>query len=120
MVIPCTLPGLNDIIKTSRIHFVVANSFKKKWQKLISQHILISKIPKITKSVHIDFFWYERNMRRDIDNISSGGRKFILDALVNMERLPDDSQKWIKGFTDHFMPITKTNPRVEVFIREFE
>lgn len=37
--------------------------------------------------------------KRDADNIAFA-KKFILDALVNMRVLPDDSRKYVKGFYD--------------------
>ena len=45
------------------------------------------------------FEWHERTKKRDADNIASA-KKFILDAHVKMQVLPDDSRKYVKGFTD--------------------
>ena len=50
-------------------------------------------------AVMVRFEWHERTKKRDADNIASA-KKFILDALVNMRVLPDDSRKYVKGFTD--------------------
>lgn len=50
-------------------------------------------------AVMVRFEWHERTKKRDADNIASA-KKFILDALVNMRVLPDDSRKFVKGFTD--------------------
>ena len=47
----------------------------------------------------VRFEWHERTKKRDADNIASA-KKFILDALVNMRVLPDDSRKYVKGFYD--------------------
>lgn len=54
------------------------------------------------KPVTIDFLWTEKNNRRDYDNLSSLGRKFILDALVASGKLPDDNRKYVRGFSDAF------------------
>jgi Holliday junction resolvase RusA-like endonuclease len=64
--------------------------------------IYISHLPRMTKPVRIDFLWTEKNNRRDYDNISSCGRKFILDALVASGKLPDDNRKYVRGFSDSF------------------
>ena len=47
----------------------------------------------------IRFEWHERTKKRDADNIASA-KKFILDALVKMRVLQDDSRKCVKGFYD--------------------
>ena len=45
------------------------------------------------------FEWHEKTKKRDADNIASA-KKFILDALVKMGVLQDDSRKYVKGFYD--------------------
>lgn len=54
---------------------------------------------KVSGAVMLRFEWHERTKKRDADNIASA-KKFILDALVKMRVLPDDSRKYVKGFTD--------------------
>lgn len=56
---------------------------------------------------------------RDLDNISSFGRKVIQDALVNAAILKGDGWKYVVGFSDRF-EVDKENPRIEVLIREAE
>lgn len=63
------------------------------------------------------YTWYEPNKRRDLDNVSSFGRKVIQDALVETRVLENDGWKNIVGFQDNFY-IDADNPRVEVVIRE--
>lgn len=74
---------------------------------------------KIQKPVHMEYTWFEKDKRRDLDNISSFGRKVIQDALVNSEVLKNDGWKEIKGFSDKFL-VDAGNPRIEVLIREVE
>lgn len=47
----------------------------------------------------VRFEWHEKTKKRDADNIAFA-KKFILDALVNMRVLEDDSRKFVKGFYD--------------------
>ena len=54
---------------------------------------------KPTGAVMVRFEWHEKTKKRDADNIASA-KKFILDALVKMRVLPDDSRKYVKGFYD--------------------
>ena len=61
--------------------------------------------------------WFCRNRRKDPDNISSAGRKIILDGLVTAGILQDDGWKQVSSFTDNF-EIDAVNPRIEVIISE--
>ena len=65
---------------------------------------------------HITFHWFCKNMRKDKDNISSMGRKCVLDGLQEAGVIPQDTWKVVDGFTDHFL-LDKSNPRVEVTIQ---
>ena len=66
--------------------------------------------------VRVEITWYEKDRRRDPDNIGSA-KKYILDSLVEAGVFPDDGWKYIKGFTDNF-EIDKYRPRIEVTIHE--
>lgn len=57
------------------------------------------------------------NKRRDLDNISSFGRKVIQDALVQAKVLKNDGWKNIIRFSDDFY-LDPDNPRIEVDIEE--
>jgi len=71
------------------------------------------------KRIKIIFNWYEKDRRRDLDNIASA-KKFILDALTESGVIDNDSQKYIyPQFTDNFF-IDKNDPRIEVDIQEVE
>lgn len=72
---------------------------------------------RIEKPVHMKYRWYEKNKRRDKDNISSYGRKVIQDSLVYSHVLKNDGWKEITGFSDEFF-VDADNPRIEVLIRE--
>ena len=72
---------------------------------------------RISKPVYMTYRWYEPNRKRDLDNISSFGRKVIQDALVESGVLADDGWKHIKGFSDEFY-VDPCNPRIEVTITE--
>lgn len=60
--------------------------------------------------------WYEPNNRRDIDNITFG-TKFILDSMVCMGIIEDDSRKYVDSI-EHVVYTDKDNPRIEVEINE--
>jgi len=118
--IPGKLPGLNDIIRKAYHNRFSANTLKKKSQKLIGQHIVASRIPIFKDPVVISFDWIEPDHRRDIDNISGGGRKYILDALVECGKLQGDSRRYIQGFVDQFPDPDKHNPHIRVTIETLD
>lgn len=72
---------------------------------------------RIKNPVKMRYRWYEKNKRRDLDNISSFGRKVIQDALVQAHTLENDGWKNIIQFSDEFY-VDADNPRIEVDIEE--
>lgn len=120
LIIPGTLPNLNDYIAAER-----TNRHKGAKMKADSGNVVAVAIRqclrgvRIEKPVYMKYTWYEPNKRRDLDNISSFGRKVIQDALVNAAALKDDGWKHVVGFSDRF-EVDKENPRIEVIIREVE
>ncbi len=109
--IPFTLPSLNDYTNANRTNHYKGNKLKQRIQRDISR--CLPKVT-ITQAVYIKIRWYEKNKRRDPDNVIFA-KKFILDAMVNAGVLVDDSQKWIKGF-EEVVKVDHKNPRVEVEI----
>lgn len=120
LTIPGRLDNLNDYITAER-----ANKYKGAQMKADNETIVIVAIRRclrgieLRKPVHMHYRWYEKNSRRDKDNISSFGRKVIQDALVKSGVLQNDGWKNIVGFDDAFY-IDKSNPRIEVEIVEIE
>lgn len=118
LIIPGRLDNLNDYISAER-----TNRYKAAGMKSDNEAVVINAIRKclkgvkIEKPVYMTYRWYEFNQRRDLDNISSFGRKVIQDALVHTHVLKNDGWKNIVGFEDHF-DVDAQNPRIEVIIRE--
>lgn len=120
LTIPGTLNNLNDYIAAER-----TNRHKGAKMKAGNGNIVAAAIRqcmrgvKIDRPVYMHYTWYEPNRRRDLDNVSSFGRKVIQDALVDAGVLRDDGWKYVVGFSDRF-DVDKNNPRIEVLIREVE
>lgn len=110
------LPALNDYISAMNKNRYAGNKMKQDETERVRLHCL--RVKKFKTPVYIDFVWYEPNARRDPDNFTSMGRKFILDGLVKAGVIPDDSQKWVLGWSDDWA-VDKKNPRVEVNIYEY-
>lgn len=115
LIIPGTLPGLNDYIKACRADKYAGADMKKTTEEFIGWEIRRQLKNKCFISVVITFSWYEPKKNRDKDNIAFA-KKFILDALQEVGTLSGDGWGQVVGFSDEFY-IDKDNPRVEIEIR---
>lgn len=115
------LPSLNDYSKAERTNRFVGARFKQEIEELIEWSIrsaLTRKtLHKPSGAVIVRFTWTEPNRRRDCDNIASA-KKFILDALVKMRVLENDTQKFVVGFYDIFEIGKDYSVRVELIEKE--
>ncbi|MFQ7810742.1 MAG: RusA family crossover junction endodeoxyribonuclease [Dialister invisus] len=117
LLIPGRLPCMNDLIAANRLNKYAGAGVKKKTQRqiiLILQPQVQVQGKRFTEKVNIRIEYYEKDMRRDEDNVMSAA-KFILDALQDMELILNDSQKYVhltqEVFTD------RKNPRIEITIK---
>lgn len=119
-VISGRLNNLNDYTNACRTHRQKGSNMKRKNAQKVLQFIY-EQLPRvrIKKPITITYTWYEKDRRRDLDNVSSFGRKVIQDALVKAGVLRNDGWKEIRGFSDRFA-VDAENPRIEVEIEETE
>lgn len=114
------LPGLNEYTRTNRSNRFMANKMKQDIQKNICRYIVMAlrvTLEKVDRyPIGLTIKWYEPNNRRDIDNITFG-TKFILDSMVCMGIIEDDSRKYVDSI-EHSVFTDKQNPRIEVEINE--
>lgn len=114
--IPGSMPGMNDYSSAERANKHQGASVKAHWTAVAA--LCAREIPPIGKDtlpVKMRYRWFETSKRRDLDNISSFGRKVIQDGLVKAGVLENDGWKQIAGFTDEFY-VDRDNPRIEVEI----
>lgn len=117
IVIPHIFPGMNEFIEANRTHsgrWNKGNSMKQNDQRIIMEYL-----PEVRfrKPVILKYTFYERNRRRDLDNISGYFHKVFQDALVNAGVLENDGWANIAGYRDTFR-IDPRCPRVEIMIEE--
>lgn len=114
------LPGLNDYIAKCNSAYAEGNRMKQESVDLVMWHIL-SQIRgvRFAGPVFLMFTYYEPNMRRDHDNVSSFARKAIQDALVKCGTIKDDGWGYVTGHMD-FFEVDKENPRIVVEFIEQE
>ena len=109
-----TLPGLNEYTAACRSHRHVGAKFKAAAENIVRVYARVRRPPTFDGPVFITFAWHEPNRRRDADNVAFA-KKFILDALVDLGVLPDDSRRYVTGFADEFH-VDRQSPRVVVTI----
>lgn len=116
LIIPGRLPCMNDLIAANRLNKYAGAGVKKKTQRQISL-ILQPQVQeqRFTEKVNIRIEYYEKDMRRDEDNVMSAA-KFILDAMQDIGFILNDSRKYVhltqEVFTD------RDNPRIEIKVNE--
>lgn len=119
---PGPLPGLNELIeaaKTKRCDNRQGSAYttmKKQYGEDLHWQLLAQKAHHVARAFLI-FHWIERDDNRDPDNVAAGGRKILLDAMVQAGVLVDDSRAYVAGWEDVF-PIDAEHPGVRVVIRD--
>ena len=99
------LPGLSELIAANRNGWREGARLKKETDTLIRLCIKAARNRgecwAVRDQCAILFYWFERNHRRDLDNIFSG-KKFILDAMVAEGLIKNDSQRYVGALADRF------------------
>lgn len=120
IIIPGRLAGANEYILKCRTNRVAAASFKTKQERIVQAAVYNSLRPNkprpLREPVILHYHWFEKDRRRDKDNIAFA-HKFVQDAFVSMKLLSGDGWANVAGFTDEFS-IDKGHPRIEITIEE--
>ena len=94
LFIPEKLYSLNEY---RNAHYFKLNTLKLHWLDMTKIALIRYKIQPVSNPVEVYFtFQFVNNRRKDLDNYSATV-KFVLDALVYCEIIPDDSIKYIKA-----------------------
>ena len=117
IVIPFTLPGLNDYIRELDKNRHKGAEMKRQCQSAVAAVMRRQIRGKLHEPVRMRYLWVEKDRRRDKDNVSAFGRKVIQDALVSTQKLRNDGWNNIEGFSDDFS-VDKRKPRIEIIIEE--
>ena len=116
------LGSMNEYIRKCRTGTkgIIGNIYKHQQQDIVKEFIRKSNLQKVTDyPVEVIFYFYEKNYKRDLDNVSSWAHKCILDALVKEEILENDGWKQIISIKDIF-EVDKENPRIVVVIESLD
>ena len=106
------LPGYNELHKHP---WQAARRIKQDAMDRVIWYAKAARIKPITEPCEIVISCYEPNARRDVDNVSSGANKVILDALQQMGVLKGDGRKYVKR-VGNSVEVDREHPRVEVTI----
>ena len=104
LIIRGKMPSLNEYISKINGNRYIGNSFKRKLQDDICRQILMQTIgfdKPFKKQVDFHITYFEKNKKRDKDNIASS-KKFLLDSLVESGILQNDGWKWVGDFQEDF------------------
>lgn len=115
LIIPGTLPGMNEMILMARGNRYASNKQKQKYTDLVAWRARGAKLPQMQR-IDVSIFWYEPDRRRDKDNIMAG-TKFVFDGLVRAGVLKNDGWREI-GDISHSFDVDRRNPRIEVEIND--
>lgn len=111
------LDGPNEYTSANRSNRYKGSQMKLKNESIVIEAIKRYQLNKIKKyPIKLKITWYEKNKRRDVDNITFA-TKFIQDALVKQGILIDDGQKYINKIS-HDVQVDKEYPRIEVELIE--
>lgn len=114
LIINGRLPGRNESEKAARTSWATGANLKKKNTERVYWECMAQRLEPINGMAHITVTFFEKDYRRDTDNIL-GGLKYILDGLVNAGIIVDDGRKYVDLSVNPVM-VDKKNPRIEIEI----
>ena len=114
--IPHRLAGLNELLGATNQHRQKGAKLKKQETELVA--LYARRLKPYDKPIVLSVVYHEPNAKRDPDNIAAA-KKFILDGLVDAGVLPNDTQKWVRGFSDRWV-VDKDHVGVSITIKEDE
>ena len=116
--VPGPLPGLNELIAAAKGAGGTGRAYsalKRTWTEAIWAYAKKARLQRMAGRVYFRFEWRENNRRRDPDNISSAGRKLVLDGLVKAGVIAGDGWAVVAGWEDRFVAFA-LNPGVHVIL----
>jgi len=114
-IIRTPLPALNEILSACNHRGYDGSSLKLGYQKAVVKELKRLKLKPVDSAV-FSFVWRCPNKRKDKDNIASGGRKIIFDALVEIGVIENDGWKQVEYWRDFFRVHDKRTQEVAVTI----
>lgn len=79
---------------------------------------MAARIKPVRQRISITIRCFEPNAKRDVDNVTAGAGKVILDALQEIGVLAGDGRKYIEQVVYSKVEVDRKNPRIEVEMEE--
>ena len=117
LVIKNRLPCMNDLINANRRNKYAGAGLKRRIQAAIAFELKPQITKRFTEKVIVTIHYYEKDNRRDEDNVMSAA-KFILDAMQDIKLIPNDNRRYVHLLQEVFTD--RENPRIEISIEEAE
>lgn len=120
------LPGMNEMINANRTNRFLGAKVKSGWMHELAMELAAqAKGEKMRRHATAYLCFWEKDNRRDDDNVIGGGCKIILDALTNAGIIEDDSPKYLHVIAERFTvpgspEVKKAHARIEIFLWEDE
>lgn len=108
------LPSRNEAERAARTHWAVGAKLKKEATEAVMWEAISQHIKPESGCVTVEVTFYEKDYRRDEDNVQSG-IKYILDGLVQANILPNDTRRLVR-LNIRPVEVDKANPHIEVAI----
>ena len=101
-------------------HYMVSNDLKKRYKELVKQQVVALDMQPVNKIKIYYKLFKPTKARYDKFNFAFVASKFFLDALVDLDMLPDDNDDFVKKETILPSEYDKNNGRIEIKIMEIE
>ena len=99
-------------------HYQVKGQVKKKYEEVAWSKIHKLRFP---KRITLEFVLWKADKRRgDRSNVLSMHEKFFCDAMTKSGCIVDDDDRYIESTTYRTGGIDRSNPRVDIVIREID
>ena len=119
-IIKGRFPTLNEYLAEEGRHPKAGGHIKRQYMEMAAWEIR-SQLKRFhtDKKVILHYYFFEKDMRRDKDNVFAFASKSIQDALQACKVINNDGWQNVENFTHDFF-VDALNPRIEVWIEEVE
>lgn len=109
------LPGYNELHQQP---WFKSRRIKQNAMDTVMWYARIAGLKPIQGRCVVQIACFEPNAKRDVDNVTSGAGKVILDALQQAGILKGDGRKYVEQVIYEKVCVDRNAPRVEVYIDE--
>lgn len=113
LTVPGRFPGLNDYVNACKSPHGRAK-VKRECDEMVAWAAMAADVPRLRPPVRVTVDCYEKDRRRDKDNVHAMARKFALDGLQAAGVIGNDNWDWVPELTGGSVELDRLYPRVEI------